>query len=60
MVTAGEVYHDEVGLQTARDRLAYYPRDVWLYLLMAGWWRVHPEMTWLVGRVSWAMSWVRR
>jgi len=51
MQTAGEVYHDEVGLQEARDRLAYYPRDVWLYLMMAGWWRVHPEMN-LVGRAG--------
>ena len=51
MFTAGEVYHDDVGLQAARDRLAYYPRDVWLYLLMAGWWRVHPELN-LVGRAG--------
>jgi hypothetical protein len=51
MCTAGEVYHDDVGLQAARDRLAYYPRDVWLYLLMAGWWRVHPEIN-LVGRAG--------
>lgn len=28
--TSGAVFHDEVGLQAARDRLAYYPRDVWL------------------------------
>lgn len=51
MFTAGEVYHDDVGLQAARDRLAYYPRDVWLYLLIAGWWRVHPEAN-LVGRAG--------
>ena len=51
MFTAGEVFHDEVGLQVARDRLAYYPHDVWLYLLMAGWWRVHPEAN-LVGRTG--------
>ncbi|HLS43922.1 MAG TPA: DUF4037 domain-containing protein [Ornithinicoccus sp.] len=49
--TAGAVFHDEVGLQAARDRLAYYPRDVWLYLLITGWWRVHPEMN-LVGRAG--------
>jgi len=49
MFTAGKVFHDEVGLQEVRDRLAYYPRDVWLYLLMAGWWRIHPELN-LVGR----------
>jgi hypothetical protein len=51
MFTAGEVYYDEVGLQAARDRLSYYPRDVWLYLMMAGWWRVHPEIN-LVGRTG--------
>ena len=51
MVTAGAVYHDEVGLQVLRDRLAYYPRDVWLYLLIAAWWRVHPEAN-LVGRAG--------
>ncbi len=51
MFTAGEVFHDDVGLQVARDRLAYYPDDVWLYLLMAGWWRVHPEVN-LIGRAG--------
>jgi hypothetical protein len=49
MMTAGAVFHDEVGLQAVRDRLSYYPRDVWLYLMIAAWWRVHPEMN-LVGR----------
>ena len=28
-------------------------RDVWLYLMLAGWWRVHPEMN-LVGRAGYA------
>jgi len=42
---------DDVGLQAARDRVAYYPHDVWLYLLVAGWWRVHPELN-LVGRTG--------
>lgn len=51
MFTSGVVHHDDVGLQVVRDRLAYYPRDVWLYLLVAGWWRVHPEMN-LVGRAG--------
>jgi hypothetical protein len=51
MFTAGEVFHDEAALQAARDLLAYYPRDVWLYLMMAGWWRVHPEAN-LVGRAG--------
>lgn len=51
MFTAGAVHHDDVGLQAIRDRLAYYPHDVWLYLLVAGWWRVHPEAN-LVGRTG--------
>ena len=51
MVTAGAVYHDQVGLQVLRDRLAYYPHDVWLYLMIAAWWRVHPEAN-LMGRAG--------
>ena len=50
-VTSGAVFHDEVGLEDARGRLSYYPRDVWLYLMVTGWWRLHPEMN-LVGRAG--------
>ena len=49
MFTAGAVFHDDLGVQSVRDRLAYYPDDVWRYLMIATWWRVHPEMN-LVGR----------
>ncbi len=48
-VTSGAVFHDEVDLRAVRERLSYYPNDVWYYLLVAGWWRLHPEMN-LVGR----------
>ncbi|GAA2755248.1 DUF4037 domain-containing protein [Actinopolymorpha rutila] len=51
MLAAGTVHHDDVGLRGIRDRFAYYPHDVWLYLLLAGWWRVHPEAN-LVGRTG--------
>jgi hypothetical protein len=51
MYTAGGVFHDEVGLQEVRDRLARYPHDLWLYLMSAAWWRVHPELN-LVGRAG--------
>ncbi|GAB2610241.1 DUF4037 domain-containing protein [Kribbella endophytica] len=51
MITAGQVFHDEVLLESARERFAYYPRDVWLYLQLAGWWRIHPEVN-LVGRAG--------
>ncbi|MFC9691294.1 DUF4037 domain-containing protein [Kribbella sp. NPDC056951] len=51
MLTAGEVFHDDLGLQAVRDRLAYYPDDVWRYLLISAWWRVHPELN-LAGRAG--------
>ncbi len=36
-VTAGQVYHDDLGLQSARDRYSQCPHDVWLYLLASQW-----------------------
>lgn len=40
-LTAGAVHHDGAGELTAlRERLAFYPRDVWLYQLAAGWARL--------------------
>ncbi|MCB9119183.1 MAG: DUF4037 domain-containing protein [Caldilineaceae bacterium] len=49
----GAVYHDEVGLEAVRQRLAWYPRDVWLYLLAAGWARIGQEEH-LMGRAGYA------
>ena len=42
-ITAGAVYHDVLGLQALREQLAYYPPDVWRYLLAAGWQRIAQE-----------------
>jgi hypothetical protein len=42
-VTGGAVYHDDLGLGDIRAKLAYYPRDVWLYLLAASWTRITQE-----------------
>ncbi len=36
-LTAGAVFHDDLGLETVRGVLAYYPRDVWLYLIASAW-----------------------
>ena len=38
--TSGAVFHDALGIETIRQRFAYYPRDVWLYLLACGWQRI--------------------
>lgn len=49
--TGGAIYHDGVGLQVVRDRLAYYPHDVWLYLMAAQWSRIGEEEH-LMGRAG--------
>lgn len=43
-VTAGAVHFDSVGeLTELRQRLGWYPRDVWLYLMACGWARISQE-----------------
>jgi hypothetical protein len=53
-VTAGRVYHDGLGLEDLRRRFAFYPHDVWLYLMAAQWMLISQEeafvgRTWQVG-----------
>jgi hypothetical protein len=51
-VTAGAVWHDGSGaLTAARQALAYYPHDVWLYLLAAQWTRIGQQEP-FVGRTG--------
>lgn len=51
-LTAGPMHHDGTGELTAlRDRLAWYPHDVWLYLLASGWARLGQEEH-LMGRAG--------
>jgi len=51
-LTHGAVYYDGLGELTAmRQCLAYYPHDVWLYLLAAGWRRIDQEEP-FVGRTG--------
>jgi hypothetical protein len=43
-VTGGRVYHDGPGdLSAARARLAWYPDDVWRYVLACQWQRISQE-----------------
>lgn len=43
-IVAGAVYYDGPGELTAlRNRLAWYPHDMWLYLLASGWQRIGQE-----------------
>jgi hypothetical protein len=49
-VTAGAVYHDGLRqLEPLRQRLSYYPHDVWVYRLAAQWQRISQEEA-FVGR----------
>jgi Domain of unknown function (DUF4037) len=51
-MTAGAVFHDDDGSLTAiRQRLAYFPRDVWLYKLACQWRRIAEEQA-FVGRTG--------
>lgn len=51
-LTAGAVYHSGLGeLDALRERLRYYPRDVWLYLLACQWMRISQEEP-FVGRAG--------
>jgi hypothetical protein len=49
----GPVFHDAIGLEKVRARFNYYPHEVWLYLLAAGWNRIGQEEH-LMGRAGWA------
>ena len=51
-LVAGAVYYDGLGeLTTLRQALAWYPHDVWLYLLACGWQRIGQEEP-FVGRAG--------
>lgn len=43
-VTAGEVFHDDLGeLTKVRESLAWYPDEMWLWLLACQWRRIDQE-----------------
>ena len=50
-ITAGAVFHDGLDVEEIRQRFGWYPHDVWLYLLAAGWKRIGQEEH-LMGRAG--------
>lgn len=51
-LTAGAVFHDGLNiLEPLRQKLAYYPHDLWIYLLSAQWQRIGQEEP-FVGRTG--------
>lgn len=50
--TAGPMFRDDTGeLSAARDALAWYPRDVWLYVMSGRWQRI-AQIESFVGRAA--------
>jgi hypothetical protein len=37
---SGQVFHDDIGLEAIREKLAWYPNDIWIYLLASTWHRI--------------------
>jgi hypothetical protein len=50
-IIAGRVFHDDLNLESIRSRFAWYPHDVWLYILAALWARIGQEEH-LMGRAG--------
>ncbi|HMX45566.1 MAG TPA: DUF4037 domain-containing protein, partial [Candidatus Obscuribacter sp.] len=50
-LTGGRLFHDQIGIKKVLSRFAYYPQDVWLYLLACAWRRIEQEEH-LMGRAG--------
>lgn len=47
--TSGRVFHDDLGLTEIRQKLNYFPQDVWLWMMAAQWTMIAEEEA-FVGR----------
>jgi hypothetical protein len=43
-VTAGQLFRDDLGFQRARDSFAWYPDDIWRYMLRVQWGKILDEL----------------
>ena len=42
-IKSGKIFYDKLGLEKIQKKLTYYPKDVWLYLLMSEWTKIGQE-----------------
>lgn len=42
-ITAGRIFHDDLGLERIRATLDYYPEDIWRYLMASEWTKIAQE-----------------
>ena len=50
-ISAGQIFRDDLDIAMIRDRLSWYPHDVWLYVLASCWSRIGEEEH-LMGRAG--------
>lgn len=50
-ITSGQIFHDEILLTQTINKFAYYPHDIWLYLLASAWSSIEQEEH-LMGRAG--------
>lgn len=50
-VVSGRVFRDDLGIEKVRDRLRWYPHDLWLYVMASCWTRIGQEEH-LMGRAG--------
>lgn len=50
-ITSGRIFHDDIALRQTINRFAYYPHDVWIYLLASAWSSIEQEEH-LMGRAG--------
>ncbi len=43
-VTSGKLFHDDLGVQKLRDTFAYYPDDIWRYMMRVQWGKILDEV----------------
>lgn len=42
-IRSGKIFHDQLGLKQIQNRLHYFPRDIWLYMLASEWTKISQE-----------------
>jgi hypothetical protein len=50
-IRSGKIFYDQLGLKAVQEKLHYFPKDVWLYMLASEWMKISQEEP-FVGRTG--------
>ncbi|KKQ80816.1 MAG: hypothetical protein UT02_C0002G0041 [Parcubacteria group bacterium GW2011_GWC2_38_7] len=50
-IRSGKIFYDQLGLKAFQEKLHYFPKDVWLYMLASEWMKISQEEP-FVGRTG--------